>query len=120
MYYRDAQLAILVYAVDVPETLTKLKGWIDKLQADTTIMPIMIIVGNKTDLERKVPYPEGEAFAHEEGGIYCECSAKEDIGIRELFTLAAEKALATKPMRAGERHSSDVVEPVEGEKRACC
>jgi small GTP-binding protein len=120
MYYRDAQVAILVYAIDVPDSLAKLKSWIDKLQSDTATMPVMIIVGNKTDLPREVLYTAGEAFALEAGATYCECSAREDNGIKELFALAAEKAMSTRRLRAVQRESSDIVTPLEPGKQSCC
>jgi small GTP-binding protein len=120
MYYRDAQVAILVYAVDVSETMTKLTSWIDKLQSDTTTMPIMIIVGNKTDLAREVEYATAEQFALEVNATYCECSAREDTGIKELFALAAEKAMSTRHLRAVEKESREIVAPVGPDKRPCC
>jgi small GTP-binding protein len=120
MYYRDAQIAILVFALDVADTLTKLQPWIDKLRSDTVTMPVLIIVGNKTDLERQVPYPAAEQFALEAGATYCECSAKEDIGIKELFVVAAEKAMTHKQIRSFETQSSDVIAPLEPQKGSCC
>jgi small GTP-binding protein len=95
MYYRDAHVAILVYAVDVRETLEKLSFWIEKLRSETASPPALIIVGNKTDLDREVAYDEGQNIANGAGATYCECSAKSETGISELFALAGEKAWTT-------------------------
>lgn len=91
MYFRDANIAILVYAINSKDSFEKLRGWIDNLENNTTIMPHLIIVGNKTDLveERTVQFNEALEFAEASKATFFECSAKLSEGINELFHTAA-------------------------------
>ncbi|OHS97965.1 Vacuolar protein sorting-associated protein 21 [Tritrichomonas foetus] len=93
MYYRDAQIAILVYAVNDPESLPTLKYWADRL-SDLQRQPGIIVVGNKIDLEdRVVDIYEAEEFANSINAYCMECSAKNGNGINELFAQAADMAI---------------------------
>lgn len=91
MYFRDANIAILVYAINSKDSFEKLRGWIDNLENNTTIMPHLIIVGNKTDLveERRVQFNEALEFAEASKATFFECSAKLSECINELFHTAA-------------------------------
>jgi small GTP-binding protein len=120
MYYRDAQVAVLVFAVNDRDTLDKLASWIERLESDTNAMPSLIITGNKTDLDRDISYAEGEQFARNAHATYVECSAKNETGIRELFSLAAEKAIQCRQARVYERRASEVIVPIVAQNKSCC
>jgi Ras-related protein Rab-5C len=121
MYYRGAHVAILVFAVDAPDTLRKLATWLADLERDTEDMPALIIAGNKIDLQRRVSGEEGERFAQEVGATYFESSAKTRSGITELFHLATTLAVEAK-----RRAKMDIPAVVEvkvirnKKKRRCC
>ena len=100
IYYRDAQAAILVYAVDARDTFDKLDSWLADLKRETVEMPPVIIVGNKTDLDRSVTMKEAEAFAENVGATYMETSAKTNDGIQDLLCSAA--LLAVDSLKIGE------------------
>ncbi|OHT11688.1 Ras-related protein Rab-5C [Tritrichomonas foetus] len=123
MYYRDAQIAILVYSVDATDTFHKLKKWVEDLKRDTKVMPPLIIAGNKIDLERKVSTEAGEKFAESVGAVFMECSAKAKIGIDELFAAAA--SMARRDTRVIHEESSKLAQEIMGEtkpqkKSSCC
>jgi small GTP-binding protein len=121
MYYRDAQVAVLVFAVDMIESLTKLEQWILKLRSDTPILPELIIAGNKIDVERTISPQDGQAFADRFEATYCECSAKTEAGIQELFSLAAAKAMKARQLRGFQRRSSSSsVVPMPATEGFCC
>jgi GTPase SAR1 family protein len=92
MYYREAHVAVLVFAVDFPESLVRLATWIQDLHKEVS-QPAVIVAGNKIDLPRLVDLEQGEAFAQRIGASYCECSAKTRAGIDELFQMAASVSL---------------------------
>ena len=53
LYYRDAQVAILVYDVTDPETFKDINYWINELENKVrTEGMIIMIVGNKCDVEQ--------------------------------------------------------------------
>lgn len=126
MYYRDADVAILVYAVDDRDSYEKLQRWIDDLSRDTKIMPPLIIVGNKIDLvdRRKVTSDEAERFAESAGATFLECSAKLKEGIEELFTTAGTLASKSVPKNDGEasKLAKEIIEGNENteNKKKCC
>jgi small GTP-binding protein len=93
MYYRDAHVAVLVFAVDSPESFVRLDTWIEDLRREVNKVPAVIVAGNKIDLPRRIDREQCEAFAQRIGASYCECSAKTRAGIDELFQMAASFSL---------------------------
>jgi small GTP-binding protein len=117
MYYRDSQVAVLVFALDSQESLDGLSSWIENLRRDTRLMPEVVVVGNKSDLERRVQ--GAEQFADRENAVYVECSAKERKGIDELFTIVAQKALTAQGSGAVDsKMVQEITAP--GKKKGCC
>jgi small GTP-binding protein len=93
MYFRDADVALLVFAVNSADTFQKLDSWLADVRHKTTNSLLIFIVGNKTDLGREVDTADGIKFAKQIGAIYAECSAKTKDGIGNLFRMAAMTAL---------------------------
>jgi small GTP-binding protein len=93
MYYRDADVALLVFAVDSADTFRKLDSWLADLRGEATKSLSIFVVGNKIDLGREVDTADGTKFAKQIGAIYAECSAKTKDGIGNLFRMAAMTAL---------------------------
>jgi small GTP-binding protein len=97
MYYRSADIAILVYDVTQLPTFQALDQWCAELAEKGPANLEVVIVGNKIDLaeERAVETSAGKAFAAEHGAKwYTEVSAKTGVGIFDLFVKAAEIVLA--------------------------
>jgi small GTP-binding protein len=123
MYYRDAEVAVLVFAVDERVSFDGLQEWLAELNAVASAPPRVIIAGNKTDVDgRVVPATDAEKFADDNGAAYIETSAKAKIGIDELFLLAAQTACAER--RAAQAHPVstrvDVAAKPGRRKRGCC
>lgn len=90
-FFRQTQVGILVFDVQVPETLKKLKSWYDDI---VTISPSasFIVVANKIDCGqdlRQVSTDEGRHFAQEISAEYAETSAKTEEGVIDMFRSAA-------------------------------
>ena len=127
MYYRDADVAILVFAVDDKDSFEKLQRWIDDLSRDIKIMPPLIIVGNKIDLfeQRKISSDDAEKFAESVSATFLECSAKSKEGIEEIFTTAGE--LASKITHKSNAETSKLAQEIidgdndqENKQKKCC
>jgi small GTP-binding protein len=91
-YFTNARLAIAVFDISNPVTLTRLRDWISSLYDSEGEDILLVIVGNKIDLRKTLPPThrcitpeEGQAFATEYSAPYIETSAKEAIGIDLLF-----------------------------------
>ena len=87
-YYKNSACAIIVYDVTDENSFKSVKDWIVECQNYTNEKIILILVGNKKDLEnsRKISEKDGREFA-EQNGIDCffESSAKTGENIKEIF-----------------------------------
>ena len=61
-FYRNTSLAIIVYDVTNPKSFENLEIWLKDLRQHTENEIPVFIVGNKNDLERKVPTDDAKIF----------------------------------------------------------
>lgn len=90
-YYRGAIGAILVYDISRRETYDNIIFWLNDVKKNNNMNIQYILVGNKSDLERKVSYEEAFIFAENNGLLYIESSAKENINIDNIFIELTKK-----------------------------
>eukprot|EP00612_Vaucheria_litorea_P008727 CAMPEP_0171475764 /NCGR_PEP_ID=MMETSP0946-20130122/3187_1 /TAXON_ID=109269 /ORGANISM="Vaucheria litorea, Strain CCMP2940" /LENGTH=201 /DNA_ID=CAMNT_0012005893 /DNA_START=25 /DNA_END=627 /DNA_ORIENTATION=- len=92
-YYRRAAGALLVYDVTRRDTFNHLTRWLEEAKENTHPDMIIMLIGNKSDLEhrRAVSYKEGKQFASENGLIFLETSAKTASNVENAFVQTAEK-----------------------------
>mmetsp|Transcript_29610 Transcript_29610/g.70547 ORF Transcript_29610/g.70547 Transcript_29610/m.70547 type:complete len:128 (-) Transcript_29610:112-495(-) len=103
LYYRGASAAAVVYDITVKETFDKAQYWVKELQKNASGDIVMILVGNKTDLEsmRQVPTEAAKAFAESHSMLFVETSAKTAEQIPQLFeSLAAKISSSRQPQAA--------------------
>lgn len=99
IFCRDAQIAILVYDVTSESSLTQLKEfWYDTIKSCGKPDAILAIVGNKCDIQlpEEVLENEGKAFAEQVDADFYLTSAKDNIGITDLFYELGKKYLNKK------------------------
>ncbi|XP_066484041.1 ras-related protein Rab-2B [Tiliqua scincoides] len=91
-YYRGAAGALLVYDITRRETFNHLTSWLEDARNHSNTHMVIILIGNKSDLEnrRDVMKEEGEAFAQEHGLIFLETSAKTATNVEEAFLNTAK------------------------------
>lgn len=85
LYYKDANIAFLVYDVSDPDSFLQLKTWVKELKEKGPDNILLFIIGNKIDLEEKVPFFEVKQYAEEIKAILKFTSAKKDLGVEEVF-----------------------------------
>jgi len=90
-YYRGAHGALLCYDITRRETFNHLKGWLAEVQEHSNKEMVIMLIGNKSDLEHKraVTFEEGKKFAEENGLIFMETSAKTAANVDEAFLQTA-------------------------------
>lgn len=90
-YYRGSAGALLVYDVTRRETFNHLTRWLEEARNNSNSNMIIMLIGNKVDLESKraVSYEEGKAFADTHGLIFIETSAKTAQNVEEAFVSTA-------------------------------
>lgn len=87
LHFRGTKGLLLMYDLTNLETFEKLTNWLKDIETYGLDKEQLIIVGNKSDLEheRQVSRQRGEKLAHEFGFKFFETSAKDNIGIQEVF-----------------------------------
>ncbi|RCH84670.1 Ras- protein Rab-2A [Rhizopus azygosporus] len=92
-YYRGAAGALLVYDITRRETFEHLSVWLEDVRQHANPNTVIMLIGNKSDLEskRQVPREEAERFAQENGLFFLETSAKTANNIEEAFVKTAEE-----------------------------
>uniref|UniRef100_A0A3B3DXC9 Ras-related protein Rab-25 n=1 Tax=Oryzias melastigma TaxID=30732 RepID=A0A3B3DXC9_ORYME len=127
-YYRGAVGALLVYDITKHLTYESVERWLKELfdHADPHI--VVMLVGNKTDLEseRSVPSQEAKDFADKKGLMFLETSALESTNVEaafnsvlaEIHRKVSSKEVMRGPISAVSLNSSRS-ESTE-ENRPCC
>lgn len=92
-YYRGAAGALLVYDITRRDTFNHLTTWLDDARQHSNSTMVIMLIGNKTDLDSKraVTKEEGEAFANDHGLVFMETSAKTSANVEEAFINTAKQ-----------------------------
>uniref|UniRef100_A0A7S1ZFV3 Ras-related protein Rab-21 n=1 Tax=Trieres chinensis TaxID=1514140 RepID=A0A7S1ZFV3_TRICV len=107
IYYRDAEGAVLVYDVTDSSTFERVRDWIRELRAmvGDEDKICLVIVGNKIDLlgaggERAVALKEAREYARSVGAEHYCTSAKDGIGVDDVFEGLTRKILDSPKYRS--------------------
>ncbi|KAL8151922.1 hypothetical protein V2J09_021730 [Rumex salicifolius] len=87
-YYRGAVGAFLVYDITKRQTFEHIPRWLEELRGHADKNIVIMLVGNKSDLDnqRAVPTEDAKEFAEKEGLFFLETSALEATNIETAFT----------------------------------
>ncbi|XP_055379578.1 uncharacterized protein LOC129610848 [Condylostylus longicornis] len=91
MYYRNANAALLCFDLTQYSTFKDIKIWVQELHRNVQDPMILILVGNKLDLENSRTVSRDEAFLYASsiGANYFETSAQQDQGLNQVFLSVA-------------------------------
>lgn len=92
-YYRCVSAFILVFNITKRESFDSIVNfWYEDIKKYILVDDFpFILVGNQIDREREVSFSEAESFAVKNGMKYFEASAKQGIGVNELFNYLAHQ-----------------------------
>ena len=82
-YVRNSSIVFIVYDVSNRSSFDNVPNWISFVKNIEKTK--MILVVNKTDLQREVQTNEGEELSKNEEMLFFECSAKSNDNIKNLF-----------------------------------
>ena len=82
-----SQGGFIIYDITKRESFENVQSWIQDCRNQSPKTIIMVLVGNKNDLEneRDVSFDEGEQFAKNNNMIFYETSAKTGKNVNEIF-----------------------------------
>ena len=86
-YYKNSVCAFIVYDITQRNTFENIKLWLDDIHNQCPQTTLLVLVGNKIDLEseRQISYEEGDDFAQKNNMYFFETSAKTGKNIENLF-----------------------------------
>jgi small GTP-binding protein len=92
LFYRDAQAGVVVFDITDRETFLKASNWISELKRERGDEVVIIVVGNKIDLEerRVVDKEDARQLAATVSAPYFETSAKTNENIDAVFQMVCE------------------------------
>lgn len=129
-YYRGAVGALLVYDITKHLTYESAERWLKELLDHADPHIVVMLVGNKNDLEtlRTVPSEEARGFAEKKGLMFMETSALESTNVESAFNevlSAIHKKVASREVTRGSICAVTITNPIgpvgeAQESRGCC
>lgn len=112
-YIRDSSVAVVVYDISNAKSFQNTRKWIDDVRGERGNDVIIVLVGNKTDLndKREVTTAQGEEEAKKNGLMFIETSAKVGHNVKQLFRRIAQ-ALPGMEGEAKQGESTSMTIPV--------
>ena len=84
-YVRGSSIIFIVYDVSNKNTFDNIITWINFIKQINTEESILILCGNKVDLQREVSANDGKNLAEKENMFYFEVSAKSGEGVNNMM-----------------------------------
>ncbi|RLN43263.1 ras-related protein Rab11D-like [Panicum miliaceum] len=110
-YYRGALGALLVYDITKRQSFDHIPRWLDELRGHADKNIVIMLVGNKSDLEeeRAVSTEDAKEFAEKENLFFLETSALQATNVEnafqtvltEIFKIHSKKNMAADPKANG-------------------
>jgi len=103
-YYRGALGALVVYDITNRQSLESIPKWLEEIDRYCTQDIVVILVGNKLDLDdqRCITIEEGKALAAKENMFFIETSAKDATNIEKAFVLLSKEIIQASTPQNGE------------------
>ena len=91
-YIRDSSVAVVVYDITSQKSFQQTRKWVDDVRGERGDDVIIVLVGNKTDLndKREVTAQQGEEEAKKHNLMFIETSAKVGHNVKGLFKRIAQ------------------------------
>ncbi|KAL7714129.1 Rab family GTPase [Entamoeba marina] len=118
VYFRGAQVAIIVYDVTRKETFESLAYWIDLAKKSGGEDIQIVVVGSKCDLQKEVSDQEAQDYCNKNGCPLVLCSSFSGENITKVFQTAA--TAASKNQTGTGSSSVDIGKKKSTSDKGCC
>ena len=124
-YYRGAHAAIVVYDISSLDSFQAVPGWLEGVTKFCSESVLVMLLGNKSDLDSKRQVLIADAQQMAEGyeiPLFFEVSAKSGMNVEQAFVALAEryKQSMQTNARACEKVCPEAGLPLGQKKSACC
>eukprot|EP01113_Clastostelium_recurvatum_P040306 TRINITY_DN625_c0_g1_i1.p1 TRINITY_DN625_c0_g1~~TRINITY_DN625_c0_g1_i1.p1 ORF type:complete len:230 (+),score=22.82 TRINITY_DN625_c0_g1_i1:80-691(+) len=121
-YYRGANGVLLCYDVTNRTSFERVQSWLMQLKNFAPPELIVILIANKTDLERErtISSQEGQDLATELGISYMETSAKSGLHVQDAFYSAVRQSLPYYVPGGPSQRAIVSPQPEPEPSRGCC
>ena len=92
-YIKDSAVAVVCYDVTCKDSFQSVEKWVEDAKAIRENDVLLIMVGNKADMEqqRQVTLQEAKEYAEKMNFMFYETSAKSGVNVKLLFNDLAKK-----------------------------
>lgn len=122
-FFRRAMGILFVYDVTNPETFNNIRKWVISVEEHAPAEAAKMIIGNKSDLPKRVETEKAKGLADDYGFKFLETSAKSAQNVNEAFeTLAKEIKVrfGTLPQANPSGSGSLVIKPALDQQTSKC
>ena len=126
LYYRNANAVIGVYSITELSSFSKMKKYVAGCVTQSLDEIVVVIAGNKSDLEREREVPEemGRRYAEDNGYVFFETSARLNVNVDELLRAISKLVVSNPDRYLAARRDREVVEldrpkPPDDKKGKC-
>ncbi|KAL8315073.1 hypothetical protein RB597_006830 [Gaeumannomyces tritici] len=111
-YIRDSSVAVVVYDISNAKSFQNTRKWIEDVRAERGNDVIIVLVGNKTDLndKRQVTTQQGEDEAKKFNLMFVETSAKVGHNVKNLFKRIALALPGMEGTEAAQQATSQIID----------
>ena len=133
-YYQNSACAMIVYDITNKKSFENVTSWLNECKEMCSKDILIILIGNKTDLEGKrvVTQKEGKDLAEENNLFFYETSALDGTNVEDVFDFAVNELLDrlesgkmewdvnSSGVKIGKFPNKEVEAVLEKNKKGCC
>ncbi|EAX84362.1 small GTP-binding protein, putative [Trichomonas vaginalis G3] len=118
MFARNAQVCLCVFDLNDQASFDSIPGWIQMMEASEDI-PYYYIIGNKSDLETKIPQEQLDTYINHSSYRYYQVSALTGYQIDVLFDDIARDVSQNEAATAQKENINLESQPEQNQKGCC-